>query len=45
MSPAVLLSRQMLVTWTSAKGYVLVHKHTENVPPLGVNLSTEENGM
>lgn len=43
MSPAVFLSRQMLVTWTSEKAYVLVHKHTENVLSPGVNLSTEEN--
>lgn len=43
MSPAVFLSRQMLVTWTSEKACVLVHKHTENVLSPGVNLSTEEN--
>lgn len=45
MCPAVFLSRQILVTWTSAKAYVLAHKHTENVLPPGVNLSTEEKGM
>lgn len=45
MSLVVFLFRQMLVTWTLVKAYVLVHKATENVLPLGVNLSTEENGM